>query len=241
MTTSTPARLQLLRFGQHLIGLAHAGGVAEKHLQASAICRCRLGHQCGKHANVDAVGLGDQAIEQRAGELAHPAALQVVADEELRDAVPPRVVQDRADGIVGVEDVDMCLLRPGEHHVAIERHAILGRQVGLVDVDGEQLAVKAIRIPPAARQHRRRVGARRHADENALLRAPRGLDAVQPQIGLELRIDDVGGEQEGALSQLRQLVGLLRGRRFRRGVDDDDFIGLLHERLRHRVVPLGGR
>ena len=40
------APLQLAGFGQHLVGLADAGGVAEEHLQASA-CAPFVAH-CGK-------------------------------------------------------------------------------------------------------------------------------------------------------------------------------------------------
>ncbi len=139
-------------------------------------------------------------------------------------------------GSFAVEDVDLRLLRAGQHDVAVEGAAILRRQVRLVHVDREQLAVKPVGIPPAAGEHGRGVGARRHADQNPLLRAPRRLDAVQLQVRFELLIDDVGCQQEGALPELRQPLGLFGGFRFRRCIDDDDFFRLVDERLRHRLA-----
>ena len=108
-----------------------------------------------------------------------------------------------------------------------------GVRFGWVNVDGEQLAVKAVRVPPSAGQHLRGVGPRRHAHEDAFLRAPRRLEAVQPQVVLELAIHDVGREQQRALPEHRQLRAALGHRRLGRRVDDDHFVGAVDEVLRH--------
>ena len=166
-----------------------------------------------------------------------PAAAEVVADEDLRDAVGARVLEDRRDGILAFEGLDVRLLRARQRHVALERHPIFGGQVLLRHVDGEQLAVEAIGVAAAAGQHLGGVRARRHADEDPLLRAPGRLDAVQPQVGFELAIDDVGRQQQRALAKLRQLTcASMPASRLGRRIDDDDFVGAIDERLRHRIA-----
>ena len=58
-----------------------------------------------------------------------------------------RVIQDGPDRILSVERFDLRLLGACERDVAIERQAILGREVGLHHVDREELAVT--RSPPS--------------------------------------------------------------------------------------------
>jgi hypothetical protein len=61
--------------------------------------------------------------------------------------------------------------------------------------------VEAIGIAAAAGQHRRGVGAWRHAHQDAFLRAPGQRHAVQLEVGLELALDHVGRQQQRALAQ----------------------------------------
>lgn len=69
---------------------------------------------------------------------------------------------------------------------------------------------------------------------------------VQFEVGLELPVDDIGGQQERPFPQLRQLLGANRlgGGRFRRRpadagrgkrVDDDHLVSRVDEALRHRL------
>ena len=97
--------------------------------------------------------------------------------------------------------------------------------------------MEAVGVAPAAREHLRRVRARRHADEDALLGAPRRLDAVQRQVRLELLVHDVRDEQERALAELRELAAADAVVRFRRGIDDDDLIGAIDELPRDGLAP----
>ena len=53
------------------------------------------------------------------------------------------------------------------------------------------------------------------------------------KIRFELPIDDVGGQQQRALAELRQLLRLDRRCPLGRRVDDDDFVGAIDELLRH--------
>ena len=81
------APFQLVGFRQHLVGLADARGVAQEHLEPAAFPRLVGGRSLRKHANVDAFGVADQPVERRAAETVAPAAAEVVADEDLRDAL----------------------------------------------------------------------------------------------------------------------------------------------------------
>ena len=226
--------LQLVRFGQHLVGLADAGGIAEEHLETTP-ARCGIGHgQCGKTRTSmpsasrirRSSGVPSRRVRQVRRRL-WPTKICVMP-------CTPRVVENRVDRILALEDVDVRVLRPGQRHVPFERGAILGGQVGLRHVDREQLAVEAVGVPPAAGEHLGGVRARRHADENPFLRAPRRLDAVQPEIRLELAIDDVGGQQQRALAKLRQIAAAsIAVSGLGRRIDDDDFVGTVDEVLRH--------
>ena len=67
--------------------------------------------------------------------------------------------------------------------------------------------------------------------------APHVPNALAEPGSHELSVDDVGGEEQRALTKLRQLMRGDAGIRLWRRVDDDDFVGAVDERLRHRVGP----
>ena len=179
-TTSMPRWRSSCASRQHLVGLADAGGVAEKDLQPSARGVQSSRRQCGKTRTSMPSASRISRSSRLPVSARAPRPAEVVADEELRDAVRAREVENRGDRIAGRRGSTTCgLLGARQHDVARERRPILRREVRLVHVDGEQLAVEPIGVAPAAGQHRGRVGARRHADEDTLLRAPRRVDAIE--------------------------------------------------------------
>ena len=121
------APLQLVGFGQHLVGLADASGVAQEHLEPAPFPWLARGRSLRKHAHVDAFGVADQPVERRAAKTIAPAPLEVVSDEDLRDALLLRVVEDRLDRVLSFQDFDVRLLRARERRIALERHAIFVR------------------------------------------------------------------------------------------------------------------
>ena len=85
--------------------------------------------------------------------------------------------------------------------VGVEALLVGGVQPGLLHVGDQQGAVEAAGVALAAAQHLGGVAARREADQNALLRAPMGGDAVRIQVLLQLVIHHVGGQQEGQFAE----------------------------------------
>ena len=120
-----------------------------------------------------------------------------VVATDLRDALRARVIENYRDRVLPFQRRHVRLLRARQRDVAVERHPVFGREILLCHVDREQLAVKAIGIPPSAREHLVRVRPRCHADEDAFLRAPGRLQTVGEEVLLELPIDDVRSEEQG--------------------------------------------
>ena len=64
-----------------------------------------------KDADVEVFGVANQAVEKAAGQPGTPRPAEIVADEQLRDAVRVRIVEDGRDRILSLERDDLRLLR----------------------------------------------------------------------------------------------------------------------------------
>ena len=171
--------------------------------------RSRSRRQCGKTRTSMPSARRIRRSSRLPRDAGPPRAPEVVADEELRDrCAGGRTRGSRRSDRWPSRIDDLGLLRARQHDVARERRPVLRREVRLVHVDGEELAVEAIGVAPAAGEHRGRIGPRRHADEDTLLRAPRRVDAIDAKVVVELPLDDVGREQQRPLAQGRQRQGL---------------------------------
>src|SRR5512140_3538764 len=90
-----------------------------------------------KDPDVDSLGAAHEPLERRAPEPARPRTRERVADEDLGDAQPPRMVEDGGRRITPREDIEASLLRPRQRGVALVGQAVLVGQVLLHDVGGE--------------------------------------------------------------------------------------------------------
>jgi hypothetical protein len=148
----------------------------------------------GENADVDALGVADESIERCATDASAPTAAEVVADKDLRDAMKLGVVENHTNGVLAVQDLDMRMLSASQRHVSFKGHSIFGGEILLSHVHREQLTMKTIGVPPTAGEHRGGIRSGGHAHQDSFLGTPRRLDTIQPKIGLELMIDDIGGE-----------------------------------------------
>jgi len=112
-----------------------------------------------------------------------------VAHENLCDAVRARVLEDGADGIPAVENVHAGLLRARQQDVPVERRVIVGREIRLIHVHREQLAVKSVDVAAAACKQRRGV-----CRDFAHI----GVIQVMEEHGLE--VDVIAGSSMGGLA-----------------------------------------
>ena len=88
--------------------------------------------------------------------------------------------------------------------------------------------MEAAGVAQAAFEHGAGVAARRQADEDALLGAPGGRNAVRVEVVLQVPVHDVGGEEEGQLAEFGEHTGVAHGD-IGRGIDDFDFVGFVKE------------
>src|SRR2546427_7398543 len=65
--------------------------------------------------------------------------------------------------------------------------------------------MKPVRIAPAAFQDRTRIGTRRDADKNSLLRSPNFLDMMSSKVSAQFAFDDLGCYQERHLAEAREI------------------------------------
>ncbi len=86
----------------------------------------------------------------------------------------------------------------------------------LLHVHHIELAVESVRISATAFQHRGTVGSRSQTNEDTFLHAPRLIDAMRPQVVLELAVNDASCHQQSQLSETGELV-LLCDKRCRIG------------------------
>lgn len=151
----------------------------------------------GKDADVDAFGGADEAVEVAAEAALPPAVSAAVADIDLSDATLAGEAQDSVDGVFAIEFDDFGAFGAGGYETVADLLALVGGPFGAVEVNCDELAVKAVAVACAAGQHAGGVGARREPNGDAFLRAPELLDAVAGHVAFELFINDVGGEEQG--------------------------------------------
>src|ERR1035438_57510 len=144
----------------------------------------------GKEADVEILGLVDQLLDGTA------LALRV-AEEELRDALLVRKLEQRVHEMEALEAIHLGAHFTGQRQVLIETGLIGGVQNGLFHIGHQQGAVEPPGVALAAFKHGPRVAARRQAHEDALLGAPAHRNAVRVQVFLQLPVDHVGGQQQG--------------------------------------------
>lgn len=182
----------------------------------------------GKDADIDAIGLEDEALNRIGFPLIEPAGALAVADEDLGDALFGGVSEDGADRVFGVKDIEGRAGLAGGLEVLIE-HLLVGvGEIVLLDVNDVEIAVKALRLAAATADHERGIGTRRNANKNALVRAIDLLDPLATEIFFELVIDDIGGQEKGDLAEFGELAfadGGTLDAVFRRSVDDFDLVG----------------
>ena len=90
--------------------------------------------------------------------------------------------------------------------------------------------MKPVGIALAARDHGRRVGARRDANQDALLRAEGLGDAIALQVGFQLPVHHIGGQQQRDFPKFRKFLRLAGPSRF-----DLPVAGAGHAHLRRRI------
>ena len=110
----------------------------------------------------------------------------------------------------------------------VQTFTVRGVEVGLFQVGGEERAVEAAGVAQAAFEHGAGVAARRQADQNALLGAPGGGNAMRVQVVLQVPVYHVGGEEEGQFAEFGEHTGVAHGD-IGRGIDDFDFVGFVKE------------
>src|SRR5260370_19338620 len=95
-----------------------------------------MGQQVRKEADVENVGRGDQQFDGTAGALR-------VAEEELRDALLVRKLEQRVREIAALQAVHLRADFTRQSQVLVQTSAIRGVQIGLFDVRGEERAMEA--------------------------------------------------------------------------------------------------
>ncbi len=83
----------------------------------------------------------------------HHCSRDAVADENLRDAVLVGELQQRLDGVLSIQNLDMGLRGARDGQIALQRLLIVGGYFGLADVSHRQVAVKTVGVALAARDH----------------------------------------------------------------------------------------
>ena len=136
------------------------------------------------------------------------------------------------DGILAPQSLDVGLLGASERDIPFECQPILRRQVVLQHINRKELPVESISVPTAARKHLRGVRPRRHADQNAFLRPPCRLNAMDSQIRVELSIDTSAVSRRARWRSCESWCASIRSSRPPR-IDHDDFLGPINDRLRH--------
>src|SRR5271163_3926304 len=119
-------------------------------------------------------------------EAAERALAHAVTNENLRD---PALLGKSQDGVNGVFAFKVYNAGPGlscHLQISIESNLVVGGEIGLAHICGENLAMKTVGNTAAAFQHAGGIGAGRQADENALLHAEARFDAVLMEIGFQL-------------------------------------------------------
>ena len=81
------------------------------------------------------------------------ARLLAVADEDLRDAVFGRKVQDGFDGVLALKDFYMRTGLLGTNQVLIQDRLIAWAKIALPDVNDVQVAMEAVRLAAAPPNH----------------------------------------------------------------------------------------
>ncbi len=127
--------------------------------------------------------------------------------------------------------------------VAFQRLLIAGGYFGLAHVGHGEIAMKPVGIALAARDHGRGVGARRDANQNALLRAESLRHAVALQIRFQLLVHHVGRQQQRDFPQFGKLLlrpgrsasdlAVPRDAHLRRRIHHHDLVGRIQEAARH--------
>ena len=194
-------RFQLLRLFQHLVGLADARGIAHVDLQFSA--RCCSGMSIGETRARPCRGLPRSACPAGCPEARASPAL-AVADEQLRDPAVARIPGARR---AGSSPSRISMRAPARCAIASPRPEPPGpraRDIRLLHVGDDQLAVKPLRDDARLSSISSHIGARRDADENPLMRAEMLADAVALQIIVQLVVHHVGRQHQRQFPQLRQ-------------------------------------
>ena len=74
--------------------------------------------------------------------------------------------------------------------------ALFRRPLRAIEMNGDELTMKAVAVACAAVEHAVKIGTGRKPDSDALLCAPELFDAVAREVAFELLVDDVGGEEQ---------------------------------------------
>ena len=152
-------------------------------------------------ADVDTLGRANEAEHRITEEAVPPAVVGAVPNENLRDTVLPRKIDDCGYRIVTFQHFGggsrfFCGIE-----ISSNRGSFPLGPARLANIYRVEIPLKPLLITFPAFDHGQRIGMRRHADEEALVGAENGLDAVRMDIGLQLRIDDFGGQQQGKFAE----------------------------------------
>src|SRR5205823_12166791 len=104
--------------------LAHACGIAEINFKGAGRRRGgRIAHWpslVGENADVNALGLANQAVDKAASQAMPPAFVAAVSDENLGDTVSAGKVHDRVNRIFSVQEFDMSVQLPRHGQVGLK-------------------------------------------------------------------------------------------------------------------------
>ena len=192
---------------------------AGEHPSSSAAARpalaapIGLGRLCplltADHVHVEAdAGAPDHVVDHRPLRQLAPARPARRAEHDLGRVQRPRRVEQRlAD--VGADDLAVgaaeLLDQPA---LLLEERGGLGCEPVLRDdVDGDELAVRALGHPCRPPDQPLAVGRAGQRDEHALARLPRLLDAVPRAVRLEALVDPVGDPEQRELAERAEVAG----------------------------------
>jgi hypothetical protein len=95
------------------------------------------GELVGEKFDVNAFSPVYQPVRRCSNQSRTPAFGQPMANEYLRDALSPGVVEDCHGRIFPVQELDFCTRRAGNPQVAFKGHLVAGAQLVLANIDGE--------------------------------------------------------------------------------------------------------
>src|SRR5258708_36571102 len=130
-------------------------------------------------SDVDTFGRANEAEHRIREEAVPPAVVGAVPDENLRDAILTRKIDDCRYGVVAFQHFGSgsCFFRGVE--IFSNRGPLSFRPAGLAHIHRVQVALKTLFVAFAAFDHGQCIGMRRHADEKTLLGPKDKLDSVR--------------------------------------------------------------